>query len=82
MLQSLSYAFDFGLWEILTAVASGAALHIPPAAETGDRGGLRAAGAAEGIDTVHTTPSFFRAVAETGATPGGAAGAATSGARR
>ncbi len=67
MLQSLSYAFDFGLWEILTAVVSGAALHIPPVAETGDAEAFARRALAEGIDTVHATPSFFRAVAETGA---------------
>ncbi|HSU81458.1 MAG TPA: AMP-binding protein, partial [Thermoanaerobaculia bacterium] len=67
VLQSLSYAFDFGLWEILTAVVSGAALHIPPVAETGDAEAFARRAAAEGIDVVHATPSFFRAVAETGA---------------
>ena len=66
VLQSLSYAFDFGLWEILSTVVSGAALHIPPAAETGDPEAFARRAAAEGIDTVHATPSFFRAVAETG----------------
>ncbi len=67
VLQSLSYAFDFGLWEILTAVVSGAALHVPPTAETGDAEAFARRAAAEGIDVVHATPSFFRAVAETGA---------------
>ncbi len=71
VLQSLSYAFDFGLWEILTAVVSGAALHIPPAEETGDAAAFARRAAAEGIDVVHATPSFFRAVAETGARLGG-----------
>ncbi len=66
VLQSLSYAFDFGLWEILTAVVSGAALHIPPVAETGDPEAFARRAVAEGIDMVHATPSFFRAVAETG----------------
>ncbi|HEX4496054.1 MAG TPA: non-ribosomal peptide synthase/polyketide synthase [Thermoanaerobaculia bacterium] len=66
ILQSLSYAFDFGLWEILTTVVAGAALHIPPVAETGDPEAFARRVRAEGIDTVHTTPSFFRAVAETG----------------
>ncbi len=67
VLQSLSYAFDFGLWEILTAVSSGAALHVPPAGEAGDADAFARRAVAEGIDTVHATPSFFRAVAETGA---------------
>ncbi len=67
VLQTLSYAFDFGLWEILTTIVSGAALHIPPVAETGDPEAFARRAAAEGIDTVHATPSFFRAVAETGA---------------
>jgi amino acid adenylation domain-containing protein len=67
VLQTLSYAFDFGLWEILTAVVSGAALHIPPVAETGDPEAFARRAVEEGIDTVHATPSFFRAVAETGA---------------
>jgi amino acid adenylation domain-containing protein len=66
VLQSLSYAFDFGLWEILSTVVSGAALHIPPVAETGDPETFARRAVAEGIDTVHATPSFFRAVAETG----------------
>jgi amino acid adenylation domain-containing protein len=67
VLQSLSYAFDFGLWEILTAVVSGATLHIPPVEETGDAAAFARRAVAEGIDTVHATPSFFRAVAEMGA---------------
>ena len=67
VLQSLSYAFDFGLWEILSTLVSGAALHIPPVAETGDPEAFARRVLAEGIDTVHATPSFFRAVAETGA---------------
>ncbi|MFL6236839.1 MAG: amino acid adenylation domain-containing protein, partial [Thermoanaerobaculia bacterium] len=66
VLQSLSYAFDFGLWEILTAVTSGAALHIPPVEETGDAAAFARRALAEGIGVVHATPSFARAVAETG----------------
>ncbi|MFL6233377.1 MAG: amino acid adenylation domain-containing protein, partial [Thermoanaerobaculia bacterium] len=66
VLQSLSYAFDFGLWEILTAVTSGAALHVPPVEETGDAEAFARRALAAGIDTVHATPSFARAVAETG----------------
>jgi len=66
VLQSLSYAFDFGLWEILSTIVSGAALHIPPAAETGDPEAFARRAVDEGIDIVHATPSFFRAVAETG----------------
>ncbi len=66
VLQSLSYAFDFGLWEILTAIVSGAALHIPPVSETGDAEAFARRVIAEGIDVVHATPSFARAVAETG----------------
>ncbi|HEX4496636.1 MAG TPA: amino acid adenylation domain-containing protein, partial [Thermoanaerobaculia bacterium] len=67
VLQSLSYAFDFGLWEILTTIVSGAALHLPPVAETGDAAAFARRIQAEAIDVVHATPSFFRTVAETGA---------------
>jgi amino acid adenylation domain-containing protein len=66
VLQSLSYAFDFGLWEILSTIVSGAALHISPVAETGDPEAFARRAVEESVDTVHATPSFFRAVAETG----------------
>ncbi len=64
MLQSLSYAFDFGVWEILTTLISGATLYVPQEAGDAEAYGRRALEL--GIDTVHATPSFFRAVARTG----------------
>ena len=65
VLQTLSYAFDF-VGEILTASFRGGLAH-----SAGRKPAIRQAFAnvssVQGIDTVHTTPSFFRAVAETGA---------------
>src|SRR4029077_9498391 len=66
VLQSLSYAFDFGAWEILTTLVSGGALHTLEPGETGDPVAYGRWAVAAGIDVVHATPSFFRAVAETG----------------
>ncbi len=66
VLQSLSYAFDFGLWEIVTTLISGATLHVPSAGEHGDPQAYARLVAELGIDTLHTTPSFFRAMVETG----------------
>src|SRR4029077_17715467 len=67
VLQSLSYAFDFGLWEILSTLVSGAALYIPPAAEAGDPEAFARRAVEEKNDTVHATPALCRAVAETAA---------------
>ncbi len=66
VLQSLSYAFDFGAWEILSTLVSGGALHTLEPGETGDPVAYGRRAVAAGIDVVHATPSFFRAVAETG----------------
>ena len=60
------YAFDFGVWEILTTLVSGGALHTLEPGETGDPVAYGRRAVAAGIDVVHATPSFFRAVAETG----------------
>jgi len=66
VLESLSYAFDFGVLEILTTLLAGGLLHLP-GSEFGDPRRWAASALDRGIDTVHATPSFFREVAATGA---------------
>ncbi|HEX9942962.1 MAG TPA: amino acid adenylation domain-containing protein, partial [Thermoanaerobaculia bacterium] len=66
VLQSLSYAFDFGVWEILTTLISGGILCVPGPEEYGDPQAYGKLALEWGIDTVHATPSFFQAVAQTG----------------
>jgi amino acid adenylation domain-containing protein len=62
-LQSLSYAFDFGVFEILTTLLFGGTLVLRGGAERSDVDGYLQRLRRHAINTVHTTPSFFRAVA-------------------
>ncbi|HSF42282.1 MAG TPA: non-ribosomal peptide synthase/polyketide synthase [Thermoanaerobaculia bacterium] len=63
VLQSLSYAFDFGVFEILTTLLFGGTLFLRGDAEKSDLEGYLREVRAHSINTLHTTPSFFRAVA-------------------
>src|SRR6185295_5548741 len=63
VLQSLSYAFDFGVFEILSTLLSGGLLVLRGGAERSDVEEYRRDLRRHAINTVHTTPSFFRAVA-------------------
>jgi len=66
VLESLSYAFDFGVWEILTALVSGGTLCVPGPEEINDPEAFARLALEWEIDTVNATPSFFQAVARTG----------------
>ncbi|HYU31238.1 MAG TPA: 2,3-diaminopropionate biosynthesis protein SbnA [Thermoanaerobaculia bacterium] len=65
VLQSLSFCFDFGIFEQLTTVLAGGTLVFP-----GEAAGDPAAYAREivrsGINTLHTTPAFARELAAAG----------------
>ncbi len=66
VLQSLSYTFDFGVFEILTTLLSGGTIilrGLRGGAERGDVEGYLQDLRSHAVNTVHTTPSFFRAVA-------------------
>src|SRR6185436_12101964 len=63
VLQSLSYAFDFGVFEILTTLLFGGTLVLRGGVERSDVDGYLREIRRHGINTLHTTPSFFRAVA-------------------
>ncbi|HKV11774.1 MAG TPA: non-ribosomal peptide synthase/polyketide synthase, partial [Thermoanaerobaculia bacterium] len=63
VLQSLSYAFDFGVFEILTTLLFGGTLFLRGDAEKSDLEGYVREVRAHGVNTLHTTPSFFRAAA-------------------
>ncbi len=71
VLQSLSYAFDFGLWEILTTLISGGTFFVPGPEEAGDPEAYARLVREWEIDTVHATPSFFQAVAQSSQAAGG-----------
>ncbi|MEA2562142.1 MAG: hypothetical protein QOH06_3646 [Acidobacteriota bacterium] len=66
VLQTLSYAFDFGLFEVLTTLLFGGTLYIPADGEL-DPTRYAAYVREHAINTVHATPSFFREVVGTGA---------------
>jgi amino acid adenylation domain-containing protein len=67
VLQSLSFCFDFGIFEELTTVLAGGTLWFP-----GEAAGDPAAFAREivrhGINTLHATPAFARELAAAGLT--------------
>ncbi len=66
VLQTLSYCFDFGLFELLTTLLAGGTLWFLPAEEQGDPSRSLEAVARHRINTVHATPSFFRELARPG----------------
>ncbi|RMH15200.1 MAG: amino acid adenylation domain-containing protein, partial [Acidobacteria bacterium] len=67
VLQTLSPWFDFGVFEQLTTALAGGTLYVLPAAERGDPLRAAAAVAAEGLNTVHATPTYVREMARAGA---------------
>jgi amino acid adenylation domain-containing protein len=71
VLQNLTYAFDFGTWELLSSVCSGATLYFAGDAGRRDLAGIPAVIDEHRIDTIHSTPSFFAELVATGvAMPG------------
>src|SRR6185369_2015467 len=64
VLQSLSFCFDFGIFEHLTALLAGGTLVFPGA--LGDPLALAREIGRQGIDTLHTTPAFARELAAAG----------------
>jgi amino acid adenylation domain-containing protein len=63
VLQSLSYAFDFGVFEILSTLLFGGTLFLRGEAGRSDIEGYLREVRDHAVNTLHTTPSFFRAVA-------------------
>jgi amino acid adenylation domain-containing protein len=61
-LQSLSHAFDFGVFEILTTLLFGGVLELLDRAGRSDLLGYIAKVERHAINTLHTTPSFLRAL--------------------
>ncbi|MCP4660083.1 MAG: amino acid adenylation domain-containing protein, partial [bacterium] len=59
VLQNLSPCFDFGVFEFLTTLLAGGTLCFLPA-EQGDLSHYLEAVEQQDLNTVHTTPSFFR----------------------
>jgi amino acid adenylation domain-containing protein len=62
VLQSLSFCFDFGIFEHLTTVLAGGTLVFPGEA-AGDPLAFAGEIVRQGIDTLHTTPVFARELA-------------------
>src|SRR6185369_7576590 len=62
VLQSLSFSFDFGIFEYLTTLLAGGTLVFPGEA-AGDPRAFAREIVREGIDTLHTTPAFARELA-------------------
>ncbi|MCP4662604.1 MAG: AMP-binding protein, partial [bacterium] len=60
VLQNLSPCFDFGVFELLTTLVAGGSLCFLPAPEQGELTRSLDAVEQHNLNTVHTTPSFFR----------------------
>ncbi|MCP4656225.1 MAG: amino acid adenylation domain-containing protein, partial [bacterium] len=60
VLQNLSYCFDFGVFELVTTLLAGGTLCFVPEPQRGDLGNTLDAVERHALNTVHTTPSFFR----------------------
>ncbi|HEY2740284.1 MAG TPA: amino acid adenylation domain-containing protein, partial [Thermoanaerobaculia bacterium] len=65
VLQSLSFCFDFGIFEELTTVLAGGTLYFPGEA-AGDPAAFAREIARQGINTLHTTPAFAHEIAGSG----------------
>jgi len=62
VLQNLSYGFDFGVFELLTTALCGGTLYFVDKEHTGDLPRYADYIARHAINTIHTTPSFFKAI--------------------
>jgi amino acid adenylation domain-containing protein len=63
VLQTLSYTFDFGVFEIFTTLLAGGTLFLRGEADRSDVERYLHELRLHGINTLHATPSFFHAVA-------------------
>jgi amino acid adenylation domain-containing protein len=63
VLQTLPHTFDFGVFEILTTLLAGGTLFLRGEAEHSDVGSYLRETRLHAVNTLHATPSFFRAVA-------------------
>ncbi|MCP4659067.1 MAG: amino acid adenylation domain-containing protein, partial [bacterium] len=66
VLQNLSYCFDFGLLELTTTLLCGGTLCFADSEEAGDFSRYPDLIARQAVNTVHTTPSFFREIVAQG----------------
>ncbi|MCP5013655.1 MAG: AMP-binding protein, partial [Ketobacter sp.] len=70
VLQNLSYCFDFGLFEVVTTLLAGGTLVYAPSRDRGDFARTAELIAAEGVNTLHTTPTFVQELlAQAGSLP-------------
>ncbi|MCI0338092.1 MAG: amino acid adenylation domain-containing protein [Acidobacteria bacterium] len=60
VLQNLNYCFDFGVFELLTTLLFGGTLHFLEKDELSDFSEYAGYINGHGINTIHSTPSFFR----------------------
>jgi amino acid adenylation domain-containing protein/non-ribosomal peptide synthase protein (TIGR01720 family) len=60
VLQNLNYCFDFGVFELLTTVLFGGTLHFVDRDEISDFAKYGGYINEQRINTIHSTPSFFR----------------------
>ncbi|MCP4664032.1 MAG: amino acid adenylation domain-containing protein, partial [bacterium] len=70
VLQTLSPCFDFGVFELLTTLVAGGSLYFLPAAEQGELTRSLDAIEQHDLNTVHTTPAFFRELTALAASSG------------
>ncbi|MCP4660133.1 MAG: amino acid adenylation domain-containing protein, partial [bacterium] len=66
VLQNLSYCFDFGLLELATTLLCGGTLCFADPEDEGDFSRYPELIARQAVNTVHTTPSFFRGIVAQG----------------
>ena len=60
VLQNLTYCFDFGVYEILTTLVFGGALYFLDKFQMGRSSGYADCIREHAINTIHSTPSFFK----------------------
>jgi len=66
VLQNLNYAFDFGVFELLTTLLFGGTLHIRDKDAQLDASSFVNYVNEHGINTIHSTPSFFLHITSSG----------------
>jgi amino acid adenylation domain-containing protein len=66
VLQNLSYTFDFGVYEILTTIAFGGTLFFLDRYEISDSSHYSRLVREQSVNTVHSTPTFFKEVIASG----------------
>ncbi len=66
VLQTLNHCFDFGVFELFTTLISGGCIHFLDQNQRDDFANYAGYINAHAINTIHTTPTFFKNIISTG----------------